>query len=116
MFYASNTFLTRAKVYPSKAPLAGLAQWLGGLKEQYRQMLGRVVVCTKIAGEEDVKNEWGKEDERYGFEVRESVEVGGEQGHHCNDRHYLLSRETEDEAKESGDGENGDEGEVDAEE
>lgn len=116
MFYASNTFLTRAKVYPSKVPLAGAATWLGGLKAQYRQMLGRVVVCTKIEGEEGVKNEWEKEDERYGFEVRGSVDVGGEQGHHCNDKHYLLSCESEDEAEEAGDGENEDEGESDAEE
>lgn len=109
MFYASNTFLTRAKPYPSKVPLKGLSKWLGGLKEEYRAMLGRVVVCAKTSTDESTKYDWGKE-EQYGFEVQGTVDVGGDQGHHCRDQHYLLARESgaegnEEDAAEDAEGE-----------
>ena len=114
MFYASNTFLLRAKPYPSKTPLTNLSKWLGHLKEEYRAMLGRVVVCAKTSTEASVKFDWGREDERFGFEVQGTVAIGGGEGHHCNDQHYLLARESGEEAAEEDAGEDGGEGEGEA--
>lgn len=100
MFYASNTFLMRSKPYPYKTPHTALANWLRGLKDEYRKVLGRVVVCSKkkASTEKLVKWDWEIERDRCGdtgFVVTGPVEIGGEEGHHCKEAHYLVVRKEE---------------------
>jgi len=97
MFYASNTFLMRAKPWPSRTPLAELATWLKALQSEHRSMLGQVVICAKKSNETIVQAEWNREADRLSFQVSGRADVGGEKGHHCNDEHYLLVSETKEE-------------------